>query len=86
MITVATAALGLTPLLMSSGVGSETQRPLATVVLGGLSSSMLATLFILPCIYRRIITTAANQDPGTSWTPGEGGLEVATKLPLSESI
>jgi len=52
LITAFIAALGLIPMLLSSGVGSEVQRPLATVVVGGLASSTLLTLFVLPALYR----------------------------------
>ena len=52
LMTASIAALGLIPMLMSSGVGSEVQRPLATVVVGGLFSSTLLTLFVLPSLYR----------------------------------
>ena len=45
------AILGLVPMLVSSGVGAETQRPLATVVVGGLITSTLLTLLLLPLIY-----------------------------------
>ncbi|RLJ16197.1 CusA/CzcA family heavy metal efflux RND transporter [bacterium endosymbiont of Escarpia laminata] len=51
LMTAAIAALGLIPMLLSSGVGSEVQRPLATVVVGGLASSTLLTLFVLPSLY-----------------------------------
>lgn len=51
MMTAAIAALGLIPLLLATGIGSEIQRPLATVVVGGLVSSTLLTLFVLPCLY-----------------------------------
>lgn len=51
LMTAATTMLGLAPLLVASGVGSEVQRPLATVVIGGLVSSTLVTLFILPAVY-----------------------------------
>ncbi|MEW7986198.1 MAG: CusA/CzcA family heavy metal efflux RND transporter [Candidatus Thiodiazotropha sp.] len=52
LMTAFIAALGLIPMLLSSGVGSEVQRPLATVVVGGLVSSTLLTLFVLPALYR----------------------------------
>ncbi len=52
LMTAAIAALGLIPMLLSTGVGSEVQRPLATVVVGGLASSTLLTLFVLPALYR----------------------------------
>ena len=47
-MTALTTALGLIPLLFSSGTGSEVQRPLATVVVGGLVSSTVLTLLVLP--------------------------------------
>ncbi len=51
LMTATVAILGLLPMLLSSGVGAETQRPLATVVVGGLISSTLLTLVLLPVIY-----------------------------------
>lgn len=53
LMTAMIAALGLIPLLLATGIGSEIQRPLATVVVGGLVSSTLLTLFVLPCLYER---------------------------------
>ena len=50
-MTAGTSVLGLMPMLLSSGVGAETQRPLASVVVGGLSTSTLLTLVLLPVIY-----------------------------------
>ncbi len=51
LMTASVAILGLVPMLISSGVGAETQRPLATVVVGGLITSTLLTLVLLPVIY-----------------------------------
>jgi cobalt-zinc-cadmium resistance protein CzcA len=51
LMTATVASLGLIPLLLSTGVGSEVQRPLATVVVGGLVSSTLLTLVVLPVVY-----------------------------------
>ena len=51
LMTASVAILGLVPMLVSSGVGAETQRPLATVVVGGLLSATLLTLVLLPVIY-----------------------------------
>jgi cobalt-zinc-cadmium resistance protein CzcA len=53
LMTASIAALGLIPLLFMSGPGSEIQRPLAVVVIGGLLTSTALTLFILPVLYRR---------------------------------
>jgi heavy metal efflux system protein len=52
LMTALVAALGLIPLLVASGPGSEIQRPLASVVVGGLVTSTLLTLFVLPILYR----------------------------------
>jgi cobalt-zinc-cadmium resistance protein CzcA len=57
MMTASTAALGLLPLLFMTGPGSEIQRPLAVVVIGGLVTSTALTLFILPVLYRRFSRT-----------------------------
>ena len=51
LMTASVAILGLVPMLLSSGVGAETQRPLATVVVGGLITSTVLTLILLPVIY-----------------------------------
>ena len=53
MMTASICAIGLVPLLLATGPGSEIQKPLAIVVIGGLISSTLLTLFLLPIIYRR---------------------------------
>ncbi len=52
LMTALTTALGLAPLLFAAGVGAEVQRPLATVVTGGLVSSTLLTLLVLPAVHR----------------------------------
>lgn len=52
LMTALTTALGLAPLLFASGVGAEVQRPLATVVMGGLISSTVLTLLVLPALHR----------------------------------
>jgi len=52
LMTALTTALGLIPLLLATGVGSEVQRPLATVVVGGLFTSTVLTLLVLPAIYK----------------------------------
>ena len=51
LMTASIAALGLIPMLLANGVGAEVQRPLATVVVGGLFSSTILTLFVLPAVY-----------------------------------
>ena len=56
LMTASVAILGLIPMLLSSGVGAETQRPLATVVVGGLITSTALTLLLLPLIYEWLET------------------------------
>jgi cobalt-zinc-cadmium resistance protein CzcA len=52
MMTATVAALGLVPFLFATGPGSEVQRPLAIVVIGGLVTSTLLTLIVVPILYR----------------------------------
>ena len=54
LMTATTAMLGLIPLALASGPGAEIQRPLAIVVIGGLVTSTLTTLFLLPLMYARL--------------------------------
>jgi len=51
MMTATVAALGLVPFLFARGPGSEIQRPLAIVVIGGLLTSTMLTLIVVPCLY-----------------------------------
>jgi cobalt-zinc-cadmium resistance protein CzcA len=51
MMTALVAAFGFIPMAISTGVGAEVQRPLATVVVGGILTSTLLTLFVLPALY-----------------------------------
>jgi cobalt-zinc-cadmium resistance protein CzcA len=52
LMTGLVASLGFVPMAFNTGVGAEVQRPLATVVIGGIVSSTLLTLFVLPALYR----------------------------------
>ncbi len=56
LMTALLAMLGLLPMALSHGIGSETQRPLALVVIGGLISATLLTLFVLPTLYYYLST------------------------------
>jgi cobalt-zinc-cadmium resistance protein CzcA len=72
LMTASVAILGLLPMLLSQGVGAETQRPLATVVVGGLITSTALTLLLLPLMYE--------------WVEGrrekrEGAAAQSTRLP-----
>ncbi len=57
LMTTITTTLGLIPLLLSTGSGSEIQRPLAIVVMSGLLTSTLVTLFVIPAIYQWFVPT-----------------------------
>src|SRR5512135_99297 len=63
LMTASIAAFGLVPLLFASGPGSEIQRPLAIVVIGGLITSTLLTLLLLPILYRRFGVEPAPGEP-----------------------
>jgi cobalt-zinc-cadmium resistance protein CzcA len=51
MLTALVASLGFIPMALSHGMGAEVQRPLATVVIGGLITSTTLTLLVLPTVY-----------------------------------
>jgi len=53
VITALVASLGFVPMAIATGTGAEVQRPLATVVIGGLISATLLTLLVLPALYAR---------------------------------
>ncbi|MFT3685620.1 MAG: efflux RND transporter permease subunit [Phycisphaerales bacterium] len=65
LMTALVASLGFVPMALATGTGAEVQRPLATVVIGGLISSTLLTLVVLPALYR-IFT---GPDPKTHAVP-----------------
>jgi cobalt-zinc-cadmium resistance protein CzcA len=56
LMTALLAMLGLLPMALSNGIGSETQRPLALVVIGGLITATILTLFVLPTLYYFVAT------------------------------
>ena len=63
IMTALVASLGFVPMAIASGAGAEVQKPLATVVIGGLISATLLTLFVLPTLYARY---GMREEPGTS--------------------
>ncbi len=71
LMTASVAILGLIPMLISTGVGAETQRPLATVVVGGLITSTLLTLLLLPLFYEwsEARAEASRMPPGPDADP-----------------
>ena len=52
LMTALVASLGFIPMALNTGIGAEVQRPLATVVIGGIISSTLLTLLVLPALYK----------------------------------
>ena len=54
LMTALVASLGFVPMAVSTSAGAEVQKPLATVVIGGLVTSTLLTLILLPVTYRRV--------------------------------
>ncbi|MEO6027254.1 MAG: CusA/CzcA family heavy metal efflux RND transporter [Candidatus Binatia bacterium] len=69
LMTALVASLGFLPMALGTGTGAEVQRPLATVVIGGLVSSTILTLFVLPVLYRLAMraTVAVRADGDTAW-------------------
>ncbi len=61
LMTALVALLGLVPMALAHGIGSEVQRPLATVVIGGLVSSTILTLIVLPSLYKWITGGAPSE-------------------------
>ncbi len=65
LMTAMTSALGLIPMMMSDGVGAEIQRPLASVIVGGLVTATFLTLFVLPVLYQLFSKTKIKQLTGS---------------------
>lgn len=61
LMTALVASLGFVPMALNVGAGSEVQRPLATVVIGGIVSSTLLTLVVLPILYRWVHSRATRE-------------------------
>jgi cobalt-zinc-cadmium resistance protein CzcA len=61
LMTALVASLGFVPMALSQGAGAEVQRPLASVVIGGLITSTLLTLFVLPLLYRALEARQASR-------------------------
>ena len=76
LMTATVAALGMLPAALANGLGSDVQRPLATVVIGGLVSATLLTLILLPALYylieRRAAAAALRRPPPESLVDEEG--------------
>jgi heavy metal efflux system protein len=75
LMTALVASLGFVPMAIATGTGAEVQKPLATVVIGGLISSTLLTLFVLPALYA--FFGAGAQGAEEEHRPGSASLRVA---------
>jgi len=64
VMTALVASLGFMPMALATGAGAEVQKPLATVVIGGLVSATLLTLFLLPTLYARFGRRGSTRDAG----------------------
>jgi cobalt-zinc-cadmium resistance protein CzcA len=64
LMTALVASLGFVPMALATGTGAEVQRPLATVVIGGIVSSTLLTLIVLPALYRLWHRDSVGSEPG----------------------
>jgi cobalt-zinc-cadmium resistance protein CzcA len=63
LMTALVASLGFVPMAFNVGAGSEVQRPLATVVIGGIASSTILTLLVLPALYRLLHRRGETREP-----------------------
>jgi len=61
LMMIVVAMLGMVPAASAMGIGSDVQRPLATVVVGGLPSTLVLTLFALPALYWLIVRPASEE-------------------------
>lgn len=71
LMTALVAALGFVPMAINTGIGSEVQRPLATVVVGGIVSSTLLTLLVLPALYRLVHAPGSGAEIAAGPSRGE---------------
>ncbi len=91
LMTGLVASLGFIPMALSTGMGAEVQRPLATVVIGGIISSTLLTMLVLPVLYplfasRRVTEQTSEDDSSTTFfeprgVPVAGALEELETIP-----
>jgi cobalt-zinc-cadmium resistance protein CzcA len=71
-MTALVASLGFAPMAISTGAGAEVQRPLATVVIGGILSSTALTLVVLPVLYTAILSRTERRRRSARPSPQAG--------------
>jgi predicted RND superfamily exporter protein len=88
LMTALVASLGFVPMALATGTGAEVQRPLATVVIGGILSSTVLTLLVLPVLYRMFKSREERDDnepesarPSAGGKPHESGGSETVHLP-----
>jgi cobalt-zinc-cadmium resistance protein CzcA len=84
VMTALVASLGFVPMAIATGTGAEVQKPLATVVIGGLISSTLLTLLVLPALYARFCGTPVRPAECDAPVPSQSNLEPAKEAAAAE--
>jgi cobalt-zinc-cadmium resistance protein CzcA len=69
IMTALVASLGFVPMALATGTGAEVQKPLATVVIGGLLSATLLTLLVLPALYSYFASREEQAKPDRAFIP-----------------
>ena len=82
LMTALVASLGFVPMALATGTGAEVQRPLATVVIGGILSSTALTLLVLPGLYRMF----HRKDDGDETAPAGASITEASPSPLPKTL
>jgi cobalt-zinc-cadmium resistance protein CzcA len=91
LILILVALMGMAPAARATGVGSDVQRPLATVVVGGLCSTLFLTLLVLPSLYylanrNRKLSTPAERNSGGAPPSGDPGGNGELKAPRPDAL
>ena len=82
LLLIVVAMLGMLPAAIASGIGSDIQRPLATVVVGGLISTLLLTLLALPAVYVLAASLRGGRRNGPPHSPAFGAPGRSPGTPL----
>lgn len=90
-MTALVASLGFVPMAFNVGAGAEVQRPLASVVIGGIISSTILTLLVLPALYRMVHSAEppgvlTPQTPRPSSTMCSGGIALPLNCALNTKV
>ncbi|HAB15787.1 MAG TPA: hypothetical protein DCE44_04980, partial [Verrucomicrobiales bacterium] len=83
--TALVASLGFVPMALAHGAGGEVQRPLATVVIGGILSSTFLTLIVLPTLYEWVERRFKSLPPGQAGASSGDGTPLSSGFPVNQS-